>query len=218
MADSYGRASIIGPLVTEHAKEEKCTVFTWKKRDADRLSYGLARTFKCKTLHGDISQSQRERTLAGFRDKHFNIPVATDVATRGLGVPNVDLVIHYELPKNTETFVHRTGRAGCAGKKGSAVLIYSQDQSRAIKIIEGEVGSRFTELPSIAVERGGSMFEGIGGRSDSSFGSCSGGGYGCTSGRPGNHYSSGGSDRSSQSSGKNSFGGGFGSNDGKRSY
>ena len=62
------------------------------------------------------------------------------------------------------------------------------------------------------------MFEGIGGRSDSSFGSCSGGGYGCTSGRPGNHYSSGGSDRSSQSSGKNSFGGGFGSNDGKRSY
>ncbi|KAH0943214.1 hypothetical protein HID58_002851 [Brassica napus] len=142
-------------------------------------------------LYGDISQSQqRERTLAGFRDGHFNIPVAP-------------VVINYELPNNTETFVHRTGRTGRAGKKGSAILIYSRDQSRA--------------LPSIAVVRGRSMFEGIGGRSDSSFGSCSDGGYGCTSGRPGNRYSSGGSDRSSQSSGRNSFGGGFGSNDGKRS-
>lgn len=76
----------------EHAKGGKCIVFTQTKRDADRLSYGLARTFKCEALHGDISQSQRERTLAGFRDGHFNILVATDVAARGLDVPNVDLV------------------------------------------------------------------------------------------------------------------------------
>ncbi|XP_010511251.1 PREDICTED: DEAD-box ATP-dependent RNA helicase 53 isoform X2 [Camelina sativa] len=222
IADSYGRASIIGPLVTEHAKGGKCIVFTQTKRDADRLSYALARSFKCEALHGDISQSQRERTLAGFRDGHFNILVATDVAARGLDVPNVDLVIHYELPNNTETFVHRTGRTGRAGKKGSAILIYSQDQSRAVKIIEREVGSRFTELPSIAVERGsGSMFEGIGARSGgsfgggmrdrgSSFGGRSGGGgyggssggyggnsggYGGSSGRSGNRYS-GDSDRS----------------------
>ncbi|CAF2153564.1 hypothetical protein BRARA_A02729 [Brassica rapa] len=228
MADSYGRASIIGPLVTEHAKGGKCIVFTQTKRDADRLSYGLARTFKCEALHGDISQSQRERTLAGFRDGHFNILVATDVAARGLDVPNVDLVIHYELPNNTETFVHRTGRTGRAGKKGSAILIYSQDQSRAVKIIEREVGSRFTELPSIAVERGGSIYEGIGGRSGesfgggmrdrgSSFGGRSGGGgyggYGSSSGRSGNRYS-GGSERSgfgSFGSDRSSGFGGFGS-------
>lgn len=67
-------------------------MFTQTKRDADRLSYGLAKTFKCEALHGDISQSQRERTLAGFRDGNFNILVATDVAARGLDVPNVDLV------------------------------------------------------------------------------------------------------------------------------
>ncbi|CAF2153565.1 unnamed protein product [Brassica rapa] len=164
-------------------------------------------------LYGDISQSQqRERTLAGFRDGHFNIPVAPVVLAFPMSILLVKttLVINYELPNNTETFVHRTGRTGRAGKKGSAILIYSRDQSRAVKIIE-------RELPSIAVVRGRSMFEGIGGRSDSSFGSCSDGGYGCTSGRPGNRYSSGGSDRSSQSSGRNSFGGGFGSNDGKRS-
>ncbi|CAN6918811.1 unnamed protein product [Brassica oleracea] len=148
--------------------------------------------------------------IRSLTKKYLNDPLTIDLMS--------SLVIHYELPNNTETFVHRTGRTGRAGKKGSAILIYSQDQSRAVKIIEREVGSRFTELPSIAVERGGSMFEGIGGRSGSSFGSRSGGGYGCTSGRSGNRYSSGGSDRSSQSSGRIRFGGGFGSNDGKRSY
>lgn len=76
----------------EHGKGGKCIVFTQTKRDADRLAYGLARSFKCEALHGDISQAQRERTLAGFRDGNFNILVATDVAARGLDVPNVDLV------------------------------------------------------------------------------------------------------------------------------
>ncbi|CAH8261413.1 unnamed protein product [Arabidopsis lyrata] len=189
-ADSYGRASIIGPLVNEHGKGGKCIVFTQTKRDADRLAFGLAKSFKCEALHGDISQAQRERTLAGFRDGNFNILVATDVAARGLDVPNVDLVIHYELPNNTETFVHRTGRTGRAGKKGSAILIHGQEQSRAVKMIEKEVGSRFNELPSIAVERGSaSMFEGVGARSGGSFGGGrSGGGYGgygSSSGRSG---------------------------------
>ncbi|XP_019096857.1 PREDICTED: DEAD-box ATP-dependent RNA helicase 9-like isoform X2 [Camelina sativa] len=222
-ADSYGRASIIGPLVTEHGKGGKCIVFTQTKRDADRLAYGLARSFKCEALHGDISQAQRERTLAGFRDGNFNILVATDVAARGLDVPNVDLVIHYELPNNTETFVHRTGRTGRAGKKGSAILIHGQEQSRAVKMIEKEVGSKFNELPSIAVERGSaSMFEGVP-RSGGSFGGgrsgggSYGGGYGGSGGRSGGSSSrySGGSDRSSGFGGFGSGGsdrssGGFG--------
>ncbi|MBA0841963.1 hypothetical protein Goarm_001815, partial [Gossypium armourianum] len=90
-ADMRGKAGILGPLITEHAKGGKCIVFTQTKRDADRLAYAMARTFKCEALHGDISQSQRERTLSGFRDGHFNILVATDVAARGLDIPSVDL-------------------------------------------------------------------------------------------------------------------------------
>ncbi|KAF3611958.1 hypothetical protein DY000_02049269 [Brassica cretica] len=242
-ADSYGKASIIGPLVEAHGKGGKCIVFTQTKRDADRLSYGLAKTFKCEALHGDISQSQRERTLAGFRDGNFNILVATDVAARGLDVPNVDLVIHYELPNNTETFVHRTGRTGRAGKKGNAILIHGPEQSRAVKMIEREVGSKFTELPSIPVERGsGSMFEGIGGRSggsswggmrdrSSSYGGGRSGGYGGGGGGggyggdrsegSGNRYS-GGSDRSSGyggfgSGGSNRSSGGYGGSGSDRS-
>ncbi|PON36249.1 DEAD-box ATP-dependent RNA helicase [Parasponia andersonii] len=149
-SDMHAKASIIGPLITEHAKGGKCIVFTQTKRDADRLAYAMARNHRCEALHGDISQSQRERTLAGFRDGHFSILVATDVASRGLDIPNVDLVIHYELPNNAEIFVHRSGRTGRAGKKGSAIVIYTQDQNRTVRMIEREVGSRFTELPRIA--------------------------------------------------------------------
>ncbi|KAF5737859.1 DEAD-box ATP-dependent RNA helicase 53 isoform 1 [Tripterygium wilfordii] len=163
-SDIYGKASIISPLITEHAKGGKCIVFTQTKRDADRLAYAMARNLRCEALHGDISQSQRERTLSGFRDGHFNVLVATDVASRGLDIPNVDLVIHYELPNTSETFVHRSGRTGRAGKKGTAILMYTQDQSRAVRVIERDVGCKFTELPKIAVEGGAAdMFSGMGG-------------------------------------------------------
>ncbi|KAG7037512.1 DEAD-box ATP-dependent RNA helicase 53 [Cucurbita argyrosperma subsp. argyrosperma] len=174
VSDMRGKASIIGPLITEHAKGGKCIVFTQTKRDADRLAYAMARNFRCEALHGDISQSQRERTLSGFRDGHFNVLVATDVAARGLDIPNVDLVIHFELPNNTEIFVHRSGRTGRAGKKGSAILIYSQDQSRAVRMIEREVGCRFNELPKISVESGAHVDMFSGGGQFSSFG---GGGF-----------------------------------------
>ena len=56
-------------------------------------------------------------------------------------------MIHYELPNNSEIFVHRSGRTGRAGKKGSAILIYSQDQTRNVRMIERDVGCRFTEVP-----------------------------------------------------------------------
>lgn len=177
VADTHGKASLIGPLITEHAKGGKCIVFTQTKRDADRLAYAMAKNFRCEALHGDISQSQRERTLSAFRDGNFNVLVATDVAARGLDIPNVDLVIHFELPNNTEIFVHRSGRTGRAGKKGSAILMYSQDQSRAVRVIEREVGCRFNELPRITVDAGAhvDMFSGGGGGGQ--YGSFGGGGF-----------------------------------------
>ncbi|CAI9754470.1 unnamed protein product [Fraxinus pennsylvanica] len=146
------KPAIIGTLITEHAKGGKCIVFTQTKRNADQLASAMQRNFCCEALHGDISQNERERTLSGFRDGRFNILVATDVAARGLDVPNVDLVIHYELPNSSEIFVHRSGRTGRAGKKGSAVVIYSSNQYRDIKAIEREVGCKFVELPKIAVK------------------------------------------------------------------
>ncbi|XP_030965664.1 DEAD-box ATP-dependent RNA helicase 53, mitochondrial-like [Quercus lobata] len=221
-SDSYGKASIIGPLITEHAKGGKSIVFTQTKRDADRLAYAMAKSLRCEALHGDISQAQRERTLAGFREGHFNVLVATDVASRGLDIPNVDLVIHYELPNNSEIFVHRSGRTGRAGKKGSAILIYTSDQTRAVKVIERDVGCRFTELPKIAAT-GGSMdmlgYMGGGGGGGGRFGTRdrrsgdSGFGRSGDYGRPGFGRSGGYGDSSSGrfgGSGSRQSGGGFG--------
>ncbi|KAJ3670019.1 hypothetical protein LUZ60_010343 [Juncus effusus] len=197
-ADRYEKAGMLGPLITEYGKGGKCIVFTQTKRDADKLAYGMSRSFKCSALHGDISQAQRERTLADFRDGRINILVATDVAARGLDIPNVDVVIHFELPMTTELFVHRSGRTGRAGKKGSAILIYSHDQQRAVRMVEHEVGSRFSELPKIAVEAGArDMFDSYGG----------GGGFG-----------GGGSSYGRSRGGSGGFGGGSGGFGGGSSY
>ncbi|KAK7386994.1 hypothetical protein VNO78_27425 [Psophocarpus tetragonolobus] len=180
-SDAYTKAGILAPLITEHANGGKCIVFTQTKRDADRLSYVMAKSLRCEALHGDISQTQRERTLAGFRNNDFNVLVATDVASRGLDIPNVDLVIHYDLPNSSEIFVHRSGRTGRAGKKGSAILVYTDDQFRTVKSIERDVGCKFTELPKIDVKSGSAEM----------FGSMSGGRFGRQSGGTGFGRSSG---------------------------
>lgn len=80
----------------EHANGGKCIVFTQTKRDADQLAIALgSRNYKCEALHGNIVQTQREITLKRFRDGDLNILVATDVAARGLDIPNVDLVLAF---------------------------------------------------------------------------------------------------------------------------
>ncbi|XWS30097.1 hypothetical protein CRYUN_Cryun24cG0088800 [Craigia yunnanensis] len=116
--DMRGKASILGPLITEHAKGGKCIVFTQTKRDADRLAYSMARNFKCEALHGDISQSQRERTLSGFRDGHFNILVATDVAARGLDIPSVDLLPRIEVDGGSSGMFNEMDAGGRFGSFG----------------------------------------------------------------------------------------------------
>ncbi|KAL1823221.1 hypothetical protein ACET3Z_009999 [Daucus carota] len=217
VSDMHDKPGILGPLVTEHANGGKCIVFTQTKRDADRLAYAMKKSFPCEPLHGDITQAQRERTLAGFRNGQFNVLIATDVAARGLDVPNVDLVIHYELPNSSEIFVHRSGRTGRAGKKGRAILIHSSNQLRDVKTIERDVGCRFSELSSIKVDAGardmfremgsGSRFGSSGSRDGGRFGNS---GYGRSSSYGG--FGSGGS-------GGSSYGrsGGFGGSSGRSS-
>ncbi|KAJ8465120.1 hypothetical protein OPV22_027672 [Ensete ventricosum] len=218
VSDNYAKPSILGPLIKEHAKGGKCIVFTQTKRDADRLSYSMGRSFGCEALHGDISQNQREKTLAGFRDGRFNILIATDVAARGLDIPNVDLVIHYELPNTSELFVHRSGRTGRAGKKGSAILIHSHEQNRVVRGIEQDIGCSFIELPRIKVEgSGGDMIDSMrGGRFDSyGSGRTGGSGFGRGGGNYGRSHGFGGSGGRTGSFGESGPGrfGSFGGSD-----
>uniref|UniRef100_A0ACD5XMD4 Uncharacterized protein n=1 Tax=Avena sativa TaxID=4498 RepID=A0ACD5XMD4_AVESA len=178
--ENHSKPAVLQQLIKDHAKGGKCIVFTQTKRDADRLAYSMSQVIQCQALHGDITQAQRERTLAGFREGRFSTLMATDVAARGLDIPNVDLVIHYELPNNSEIFVHRTGRTGRAGKKGTAIVMHTYNQSRTVRGIENDVGGKFNELPKINVE--GSQLTMAGGFD--SYGS-GGGGFGRDSGRGG---------------------------------
>ncbi|KAL3635178.1 hypothetical protein CASFOL_019725 [Castilleja foliolosa] len=137
------KRTILSDLVTVYAKGGKAIVFTQTKRDADEVSLVLTNSIASEALHGDISQHQRERTLNGFRQGKFTVLVATDVAARGLDIPNVDLVIHYELPNDPETFVHRSGRTGRAGKQGTAVLMFTNSQRRTVRSLERDIGGKF---------------------------------------------------------------------------
>ena len=106
------RTSILADLVTVYGKGAKAICFTQTKREADEVTAALGRRMATEVLHGDIAQAQRERTLKRFRDGRFSVLVATDVAARGLDFPAVDYVVHFQLPRSPETYVHRSGRTG----------------------------------------------------------------------------------------------------------
>ncbi|KAL3515813.1 hypothetical protein ACH5RR_022715 [Cinchona calisaya] len=146
------KRTILSDLITVYAKGGKTIVFTQTKRDADEVSLALTNSIASEALHGDISQHQRERTLNGFRQGKFTVLVATDVASRGLDIPNVDLIIHYELPNDPETFVHRSGRTGRAGKEGRAILMFTSSQRRTVKSLEHDVGCRFDFISPPSIE------------------------------------------------------------------
>jgi superfamily II DNA/RNA helicase len=99
-----------------------------------------------KAIHGDISQSLRELTLRSLKDKTTNCLIATDVAARGLDIPSVDLVIHASPPQDVESYIHRSGRTGRAGRIGTAVCLYTSSDTSVMYEIEREVGIKFARL------------------------------------------------------------------------
>ncbi|KAE9598182.1 putative RNA helicase transcription factor interactor and regulator CCHC(Zn) family [Lupinus albus] len=152
LATGSSKRTILSDLITVYAKGGKTIVFTRTKKDADEVSLSLTNSITSEALHGDISQHQRERTLNGFRQGKFTVLVATDVAARGLDIPNVDLIIHYELPNDSETFVHRSGRTGRAGKEGNAILLYTSSQRRTVRSLEHDVSCKFEFVSPPAME------------------------------------------------------------------
>ncbi|XP_057542312.1 DEAD-box ATP-dependent RNA helicase 3, chloroplastic-like [Amaranthus tricolor] len=149
---STSKRTILSDVITVYARAGKTIVFTRTKRDADEVSLALSNSIASEALHGDISQHQRERTLNGFRQGKFSVLVATDVAARGLDIPNVDLIIHYELPNDPETFVHRSGRTGRAGKEGTTIIMYTSSQRRTVRSLERDVGCKFEYISPPSVE------------------------------------------------------------------
>ncbi len=106
---------------------EKVIIFGRTKHGVENLSRDLVRRgFKAESIHGDKSHSQRQRSLRAFKEHNAKILVATDVAARGLDIPNVSHVINFDIPESYEDYVHRIGRTGRAGKKGKALTFINQ--------------------------------------------------------------------------------------------
>jgi len=128
-------------------------VFCRTKRDVDEVSQHLIdRGYDADGLHGDMSQGQREKILNKFKRNTSNILVATDVAARGLDVQNLTHVINFALPQDPESYVHRIGRTGRAGKEGIAVTFVTPAEYRRLQMIKREAKTeiRKAKLPNIA--------------------------------------------------------------------
>ena len=123
--------------IMETQKDFYGIIFCQTKLDTDSVANKLIeRGYGAEALHGDVSQHQRERILAKFKKKSINILVATDVAARGIDVNDLTHVINYALPQDPESYVHRIGRTGRAGKKGVAISLISPPDFRKLSVIK----------------------------------------------------------------------------------
>lgn len=108
---------------------KRCMIFVNTKLMADEVAAHLNQSgFTCEAIHGDMNQSQRTRVMEGFKSARLPILVATDVAARGIDVSDVDYVVNYDVPQNSEHYVHRIGRTGRAGHEGAAWSFCSEDE------------------------------------------------------------------------------------------
>ena len=108
--------------------------------------------YNAESLHGDLSQQQRDLTMQKFRQHLTQLLVATDVAARGLDVDDLTHVINFGLPDDIESYTHRSGRTGRAGKKGTSISIVHSKEKHKIRAIEKEIGKKFEEAPIPSAE------------------------------------------------------------------
>ncbi len=131
---------------------EAMIVFVRTKQATEEVAEKLrARGFSAAAINGDIAQAQRERTIASLKNGRIDILVATDVAARGLDVERISHVLNYDIPHDTESYVHRIGRTGRAGRSGNALLFVSPRERHMLKAIEKATRQTLTEveLPSV---------------------------------------------------------------------
>ncbi|MGH9437430.1 MAG: DEAD/DEAH box helicase, partial [Terriglobia bacterium] len=142
---SGGKEQVLRRLL---AKEPgRCLIFARTKRGTERLAKSLNRDgFAAAMIHGDRSQSQRTAALTGFQQGRYRVLVATDLASRGIHVQDIAHVINYDLPEVAESFIHRVGRTGRAGKRGVASTLFAKDQLQDLHQLERSLGIRMERM------------------------------------------------------------------------
>ncbi len=128
-------------------------VFCRTKADTDLVAQRLSeRGYPAAPIHGDLAQNRREEILGRFRKRRISILVATDVAARGIDVPDLTHVVNFALPQDSETYTHRVGRTGRAGKQGAAVTLIAPNEFRRLMFIARNAGFKIEKEPLPRIE------------------------------------------------------------------
>ena len=187
--DKPNKDALLVNLLETHPEWSKVIVFTKMRHGADRVNKKLFRAgIKCAAIHSDKTQGQRTRALDGFRRGEVRVLVATDIASRGIDVPDVSCVVNMELPLETESYVHRIGRTARAGESGAAISFVTAEERGQLKAVErfirktipvdrdhpfhsdfadqrnGRAGDGLPQAPWVKGERPGGGGQGKGGR------------------------------------------------------
>ncbi|XP_034519477.1 nucleolar RNA helicase 2 [Ailuropoda melanoleuca] len=141
------RAAVIGDVIRVYSGfHGRTIIFCETKKEAQELSQNVSIKQDAQSLHGDIPQKQREITLKGFRNGDFGVLVATNVAARGLDIPEVDLVVQSSPPKDVESYIHRSGRTGRAGRTGICICFYQHKEEYQLAQVEQKAGIKFKRI------------------------------------------------------------------------
>ena len=123
-------------------KEKSVLIFSRTKHGADRIARILSKSgIGSAAIHGNKSQNARQRALSDFKSQKIQTLIATDIAARGIDIDNLGLVINYDLPDVAETYVHRIGRTGRAGNRGTALTFCAEDEKSMLKDIQKLTGN-----------------------------------------------------------------------------
>ncbi|MEU6583176.1 DEAD/DEAH box helicase [Nocardia sp. NPDC046763] len=150
---SYQRKLDALTRILEVESFEAMIIFVRTKQATEELAEKLrARGYSAAAINGDIAQAQRERTIGQLKSGVLDILVATDVAARGLDVERISHVVNYDIPHDTESYVHRIGRTGRAGRSGEALLFVAPRERRLLDAIERATRQQVTEMQLPSVE------------------------------------------------------------------
>jgi ATP-dependent RNA helicase DeaD len=143
----------LGRIISNLKEEEQMLVFANTKRMVDIIVERLERSrIKSIGLHGDVAQNKREKILDSFREGEFRIVIATDVAARGLDVDGITHVVNYDLPDDSESYVHRIGRTGRMGRKGESWSFVTREDTPLLNKIASTWNMKipFVEVPNLS--------------------------------------------------------------------
>ena len=151
--EPWQKRAVLRDLISGADDLKNAIVFCNRKRDVATLSRSLERhEFDAGALHGDMDQHQRMAMLGRFRNGDLKILVASDVAARGLDIPDVSHVFNFDVPTHAEDYIHRIGRTGRAGREGTAVTIFTKADTKYVDAIESLIGRKIDRLEGRPVE------------------------------------------------------------------